>query len=68
VPTLQGKIKLKIPSGIQSGKIIKLKDKGLPHLQGRGKGDMLVVVIIKTPEKLSKKQREIMETLGKEGM
>ena len=68
IPTLQGKIKLKIPAGIQSGKIIKLKDKGLPHLQGRGKGDMFVVLIIKTPEKLSRRQKEIIEELGREGM
>ena len=68
VPTLQGKVKLKIPSGIQSGKIVKLKEKGLPHLQGRGRGDMFVVVIVKTPEKLSKKQKEIMEELRKEGI
>jgi len=68
IPTLQGKIKLKIPSGIQSGKIIKIKNKGLPHLQGRGEGDMFVVVIIKTPEKLSRKQKEIMEELRREGM
>ncbi|MCK5084032.1 MAG: molecular chaperone DnaJ [Candidatus Pacebacteria bacterium] len=68
VQTLQGKIKLKIPAGIQSGKIIKLKDKGLPHLQGRGKGNMFVVIIIKTPEKLSKKQKRLFEELKKEGL
>jgi molecular chaperone DnaJ len=68
IPTLQGRVKLKIPSGIQSGKIIKLKDNGLPHLQGRGKGNMFVVVIIKTPEKLSRKQKEILEELNKEGI
>ncbi|MCK5466815.1 molecular chaperone DnaJ [Candidatus Parcubacteria bacterium] len=68
VPTLQRKVELKIPSGIQSGKIIKLKNKGLPHLQGRGEGDMFVVVIIKTPEKLSRKQKKIVEELKREGM
>jgi molecular chaperone DnaJ len=68
VPTLQGKVKLKIPSGIQSGKIIKLKGKGLPHLQGYGKGDMFVIAIIKTPEKLSGKQKKILEELRGEGM
>lgn len=68
IPTLGGRTKLKIPSGIQSGKIIKLRDKGLPHLRGRGKGDMFVVVVIKTPEKLSRRQKEIMEELKREGM
>ncbi|MCK4918960.1 MAG: molecular chaperone DnaJ [Candidatus Pacebacteria bacterium] len=68
IPTLQGEIKLKIPSGIQSGKIIKLKEKGITHLQGRGKGDMFVVVQVMTPEKLSRSQKKIFEELKKEGI
>ena len=68
IPTLGGRTKLKIPSGIQSGKIIKLRDKGLSHLRGRGKGDMFVIVVIKTPEKLSRRQKGIMEELRREGM
>ncbi len=66
IPTLQGEVKLKIPSGIQSGKIIKLKDKGITHLQGRGKGDMFVVVQVVIPEKLSKNQKKLFEELKKE--
>ena len=68
IPTLRNKIKLKVPSGIQSGKIIKIKSGGLPHLQGRGEGDMYIVVQIKTPEKLSKKQKQLLEDLQKEGL
>ena len=68
IPTLNKKVKLKIPSGIQSGKIIKLRDKGLPHLQGWGKGNMFVVVQIKTPEKLSRKQKQLLDELKKEGL
>ncbi len=68
IPTLKKKIKLKIPSGIQSGKIIKIKSGGFPHLQGRGEGDMYIIVQIKTPEKLSRKQRELLEDLKKEGL
>lgn len=68
IPTLKGKIKLKIPSGIQSGKIIKIGGGGFPHLQGRGAGDMYLTVQIVTPEKLSKRQRSILEELQKEGL
>ncbi len=68
VPTLYGKVKLNIPAGIQSGKVIKLKEKGVSHLQGRGKGDMYVVVQVKTPENLSKKQRRLIEELKNEGL
>ncbi len=68
VPTLYGDVKLKIPSGIQSGKIIKLNDKGLQHLQGRGKGNMFIVVKIKTPGKISKRQKKLLEELRKEGL
>lgn len=68
VPTLRGKVNLKIPPGIQSGKIIKLGGKGIPHLQGRGNGDMFVVVQVKTPSSLSKKQKQLLEELKKEGL
>ncbi|MFA7170870.1 MAG: molecular chaperone DnaJ [Candidatus Paceibacterota bacterium] len=68
IPTLKGKIKLKIPSGIQSGKIIKIGGGGFPHLQGRGAGDMYLTVQIKTPEKISRKQRSLLEELQKEGL
>jgi len=68
IPTLKKRIKLKIPSGIQSGKIIKIKSGGFLHLQGRGEGDMYVVVQIKTPDKLSRKQKSLLEDLQKEGL
>ena len=68
IPTLSGKVKLKIPSGIQSGKIIKLRNKGVSHLQGWGKGDMFVVVQIKTPEKLSQKQKQLLDKMREEGL
>ncbi|MBW6440530.1 molecular chaperone DnaJ [Patescibacteria group bacterium] len=68
IPTISGDISLKIPAGIQSGKIISLKDRGLPHLQSRGKGDMFVVVLVRTPRNISRKQRKILEELKKEGL
>lgn len=66
VPTLDGPVKLKIPAGIQSGKIIRLKDKGIFYSGGDIKGDQLVEVIVETPKKLSRKQKKLMEELAKE--
>lgn len=68
IPILNGEVSLKIPAGIQSGKIIRLKEKGFPHLQRHGKGDMLVVIQIKTPERISKKQKQLLEELRREGL
>lgn len=68
IPTLYGKLKLKIPAGIQSGKIIKISEKGMPHLEARGRGDMFVVVQVNTPDKLSKKQKQLIEELRNEGL
>jgi len=68
IPTIYGKLKLKIPAGIRSGKVIKLSEKGITHLEGRGKGDMFVAVQLNTPEKLSKRQKQLVEELKKEGL
>jgi molecular chaperone DnaJ len=64
VPTLEGPATIKIPEGTQSGKVIKLKGKGVPHLNASGKGDLLVEIRVQTPTKLSKQQRELMEQLS----
>ena len=61
VPTLDGMVKLTIAEGTQSGKILRLKDKGFPSLQGYGKGDMLIHVNIWTPKKLSAEDKAILE-------
>ncbi|MBV5338883.1 MAG: molecular chaperone DnaJ [Deltaproteobacteria bacterium] len=65
VPTLDGKVSMKIPEGTQSGKIYRLKGKGIPSLQGYGRGDQLVVVRIETPTNLNKKQKELLEEFAK---
>ena len=65
VPTLTGRAKLKIEPGIQSGKILRMREKGLPHLNGYGKGDQLVAINIYTPTKLSSKDKELMKELAK---
>lgn len=63
VPTVDGKVKLKIPAGTQSGRKFRLKGKGAPRLKGKGKGDLIVTARVAVPEKLSKKQREAIEKL-----
>lgn len=63
VPTIGGKAKVKIPEGTQSGKILRLKNKGLPSVNAYGKGDQLIYVSIYTPKNLSKEEKVILEKL-----
>jgi molecular chaperone DnaJ len=65
VPTLDGKMNLKVPEGTQSGKVFRLRDKGIPVLQGYGRGDQLVIIKVETPVNLNKKQREVLEEFAK---
>lgn len=64
--TLHGPIRLKIPAGIQSGTVIRVGGKGMPRKGGYGKGDLLVTVQVRTPEKVTKRQKELLEELQKE--
>ena len=69
VPTLGGRtILLKVPSGTESGKVLRISGKGIPHFQGYGQGHMYVKLVLKTPQKLSKKQKELLERLKEEGL
>jgi len=63
VPTLEGEQTLKIPEGTQSGTTFRIRNKGVPVLQGRGKGDLFVEVRAQTPTKLTKRQRELLQEL-----
>jgi molecular chaperone DnaJ len=65
VPSLDGKLSLKIPPGTQSGKVFRLKGKGIPYVGGNGKGDQLVEVQVLTPQRLDGKQRWLFEELAK---
>jgi len=65
VPTLHGACKLKIPSGSQTGKVFRMKDKGIPRLHGLGRGDQMVVLRVKTPESLTKEQKKLFEELAR---
>ena len=67
VPTLDGKVKLKVPAGTQSGKVLKLAGKGIPALQGYGRGDQLVVLRVETPTKLTPRQKELLEEFARAG-
>ena len=63
VPTLDGKAKLKIPPGIQSGQILRMRGKGFPKIRGSSRGDQLVKIQIVTPKSLSKDQKKIIKML-----
>ncbi len=56
VPTLEGKRSLSVPKGIESGELLRLQGEGFPRLRGRGRGDQIVQVIVKTPMNLTKRQ------------
>jgi len=64
VPALEGEIRLKIPAGTQSGSILRLKGKGIQHLNEHSRGDELVTVEVVTPESLTREQRQLFEKLS----
>jgi len=65
VPTLDGKVSMKIPEGTQSGAVFRMRGKGVPALQGYGRGDHLVVAKVETPTNLNRQQRELLEELAR---
>jgi len=67
IPTLEKNIKLKVPAGIHSGKLLRIRGKGMPKASG-GKGDQFVKIQIKTPKKLSTKARDLLRRLREEGI
>ena len=67
VPTLEGKVKLKIPEGTQTGKVLRLRGKGLPSLRSTARGDQLLHIFAEVPTRLSKRQRELIEQFAAEG-
>ena len=60
VPTLDGKIMLNIPEGTQSGAVFRLKGKGIPFVNGRGRGDESIKVVVEVPKYLTEKQKELL--------
>jgi molecular chaperone DnaJ len=63
VPTVDGKVKIKIEPGTQSGKVLRLKNKGLPEINGHQRGDQLIHVNIWTPTTLTKEEKTLLEKL-----
>ena len=64
IATVSGKVRIKIDEGVQSGKILRLRGKGISNLNGYGKGDLLVHVNVWTPKTLNKEQREFFEKMA----
>lgn len=62
VETVDGSVQLEIPPGTPPGKLFRLRGKGVPHLDGRGRGDQLVEVMVKVPDKLTKEQQRLLES------
>lgn len=67
VQTLDGDIKLKIPKGVSSGEVLRVRDKGVPTV-GKHRGDLLIKLEVKTPAKLSRKAEKLVEDLRAEGL
>lgn len=61
VPTLDGKVKLKVPAATQTGRVFRLREKGVPSTSGHRRGDELITVRVETPSKLTRGQRELLE-------
>ena len=63
VPTVEGTVRLTIPPGIQSGEVLRLRGRGLPELNGRGRGDQLVRIVVWTPDPVTVEQEEVLQAL-----
>ncbi|MGA2206178.1 MAG: molecular chaperone DnaJ [Terracidiphilus sp.] len=64
IPGIDGPVSIKIPEGTQSGKELHIRGRGVPHLNERGKGDLIVKVVVQTPRKLNRAQRELVAKLA----
>jgi molecular chaperone DnaJ len=64
VPTLEGEEQFDLPPGTQTGTIFRLRGRGVPHLRRNGRGDLLVLVRVEVPTKLTRQQRELFEQLA----
>jgi len=67
VPTPEGNVSLKVPAGTEDGKLLRIKGRGAPRLNGSGKGDVLARIRIDVPKRVNKKERELLEELQKAG-
>jgi molecular chaperone DnaJ len=68
VPTIDGEVKIRVRPGTQSGTMVRLRERGVPHLRGRGRGDEYIRINILTPEKLTREQRNLVEEMREKGL
>lgn len=69
IPTLEGApILLNVPAGTESGRVLRISGKGIPHFDGYGRGNLYVELHINTPKKVSRKQKQLLDELRKEGL
>jgi len=68
IPILEGNILLKVPSGSESGKVLRISGKGIPRFSGFGRGNLYVELIVKTPKHLTKEQKVLLNKLQEEGL
>jgi molecular chaperone DnaJ len=66
VPTLEGRVNMKLPPGTQSGKVFRIRGKGIPVFGGAGKGDQLVTIVVEVPSRITRKQRKLITELAEE--
>ncbi len=66
VPTLEGRVAMKLPPGTQSGKVFRLRGKGIPVFGGAGKGDQLVTIVVEVPSRVTRRQRKLIMELAEE--
>jgi molecular chaperone DnaJ len=66
VPTIDGRVRISIDAGTQSGKVMRLRGKGLPDVNGRGRGDIIIVVDVVIPTELTKEERKLVEQLSEQ--
>ena len=67
VPTLDGKVKMTVPESTQTGTVLRLRNKGIPYIRSKNRGDQLVTVVVETPTKLTKEQKELLRKLEESG-
>jgi len=67
VPTLDGKVRMKVPAGTQTGRVFRLRGKGMPNIRGFARGDQHVQVVVQTPAKLTSRQKALLEEFARDG-
>jgi molecular chaperone DnaJ len=66
IPTIDGRVRIKIAQGTHAGKVLRLRGKGLPDVNGYGRGDIVVVVDVTIPDELTKEERKLVEQLAEQ--